>query len=105
MNYKTVLTRKTIKRGLSKIDYTHELEFNGKDITLRTRWFKDGKSGGGSFSILDDDYTPELIAKVFHGLNLECFQDDGTPTFNNGEERFHLVHAEQVTLGTDLLEI
>jgi len=104
MNYKMLKTRKTKESGLDKIDYEYELEFNGKYMTLRTRWKKNGLQGGVSFSAIEAEDIP-TIEKVFPDIKFECLQYDGTPTFNRKGDRLHLVHAEQVTPGPGLLEV
>ena len=105
MNIKQITTRKTKKSGLDKTDYFYTLSFNGDKVTLKTFSLKNGTKTGGSFSTLGGS-DMSVIPKVFSGLSFECFQCDGVPTFNYGENRYHLVSEHQVTLFSDeILEV
>lgn len=100
MNIKQIITRKTKEIGIDKTDYFYALEFNGDKVTLQTSWIKNGSKNGGSFATLTES-DMSVIPKVFPNLSFECYQCDGVPTFNYGENRYHLVSEHQVTLSSD----
>lgn len=105
MNIKQITTGKTKESGIDKTDYLYLLEFNGSEVTLKTSWTQNGNRRGGSFSTLGES-DMSVIPKVFHGLSFECFQCDGVPTFNYGDDRYHLVSEHQVTLsGDEILKV
>lgn len=97
MTIKQFTTRRTKESGNDKTDYLYTLQFDGNKVTLRTSWMKNGKESGGLVSTLNES-DMGVIPKVFPNLSFECFQEDGVPTFNYKESRFHLVSNYQVTL-------
>lgn len=100
MNIKQIITNKTKENGTEKTDYSYMLEFNGDEVTLKTSWMKNGKERGGSVSTLNES-DMSVIPKVFPNLSFECYQCGGVPTFNHGDNRYHLVSEHQVTLSRD----
>lgn len=60
---------------------------------LETKVEKNKISSYGSISRVEVEDISTL-EKVFCGLEFECFQDDGIPTFTHGENRLHLVRFD-----------
>ena len=90
--------------SFDRYDYTHSLFYNGENLILRTeREINGNKKTSTRSNMEEDDF--DLIEKLFHGLELECFQFDGTPTFQYEEERIHLTSPHCVRTDDDVYEI